>query len=167
MDRAQASVILTGAIDTLFQSDAYLLEHGVDERALSSALAGYLKEQVGLIGIRNVSVDAEYNRNAMLGSPRHPKALWVPDGNGAYIQKNVRPDVIVHERGQHRRNLLVIEIKKNASEAQRADDFDKLRAFTETTPRNSYHYLHGAFVNLRWVGQPAREIIWFSEGHRE
>lgn len=56
---------------------------------------------------------------------------------------NMRPDIIVHKRGTHEFNLLVVEIKR-----KRVDVQDDIRKITEHWFRPPLRYLFGAVVTI-------------------
>ena len=91
--------IMREAIRALYEKDSALFRRDVHEVAISHRLAIYLEQilkEKKLLG--DCSVDIEYNRNLY---------------GGKYLSKeNERPDILVHKRGNHERNLLIIEIKK-------------------------------------------------------
>jgi hypothetical protein len=97
-------------------------------------------------------VDTDYNRNG-----EEPKRL------GAAI---AYPDIIVHERRNNQRNLLIIEIKKtkNANSSilpsSWEDDMARIRKFIAS---EVYKYSFGYFVAFR-VGGEFPEVAfekWF------
>jgi hypothetical protein len=69
--------------------------------------------------------------------------------------KRVRPDIIVHHRGEEYGNLLVIEAKKTSS--QESDDFDlhKLQKFIE-----QLQYQYAVFLKFIVGNEPDVEIRW-------
>ena len=79
------------------------------------------------------------------------------------------PDIIVHRRMTNEHNLLVVELKKRNSKVDHDHDHSKLKAFTENTEHNSYHYQHGVFIVLDTGQEEPRtpELTWFSEGEME
>lgn len=97
---------------------------GVSEWAVAHRLAIYLEKH-----FPGYSVDCEYNR-----MPGEPEATYdttqhVP--KRLHGNKQVRPDIIIHERGNNDRNLVVIELKKASNKHGIDDDAEKLRAFKD------------------------------------
>ena len=86
------------------------------------------------------NVDIEYNR---MGPGLEPKDIEMPDGNGALTTSRVFPDLIVHERGNNLRNLLVIEVKKSTNAVVDDHDHAKLQALCW-----QLQYQNGLFLRL-------------------
>jgi hypothetical protein len=111
------------SIEALWARDRYLLEAGTSERSLTHQLAVHLSPF-----FPEYSVDCEYNRDGF-----DVKRLALPERRGTQDDSldavTVFPDVIVHQRGTNRRNLLVVEVKKASSRISDEYDFQKLRAF--------------------------------------
>jgi hypothetical protein len=144
------------------------------ERAITHKLAEYLQCR-----FPHLNVDCEYNRNTLKGW-NAPKAVYV---FGYEVRKKIAPsletddllavsaypDIIVHRRLTHNENLLVVEIKKRSSKVDRDHDYKKLRAFTENSERNSYHFRYGVFLLLDTDCDKPRkpELAWFVEGEEE
>ena len=86
------------------------------------------------------SVDVEYNRHGDT-----PKRLGVPEECANAVNENgealVVPDLIVHERGPHGRNLLIVELKKTTNPVPRACDRHRVDAF-----RAQLRYTYGALI---------------------
>ncbi len=125
-----------------------MLELGVGEPTISQHIAGYIREAIP----KSLSVDVEYNRHGT-----GAKILQLPpkDGSNQLIESTVRPDVVVHKRGDDEQNILVIELKKPGRDLSR--DRVKLEAF-----RKQYQYQNAAHVivgkrgsmtigEVRWV----------------
>lgn len=55
------------------------------------------------------------------------------------------PDIIVHHRGK-KENLLVIEVKKNATPSSKRKDVKKLQVYLES---DNLRYEFGVFLNVR------------------
>lgn len=72
------------------------------------------------------------------------------------IRKYIRPDIIVHERGKNRNNLLVIEIKKIKFKKdlvkEEESDIDKLKRITlqrkNENENETLRYKFGIFINF-------------------
>lgn len=61
-----------------------------------------------------------------------------------------RPDIVSHERGVHRSNFLVIELKRNGTRRAVSADVRKIQAYWFTPP---LLYRFGAAINLRTEGR--------------
>jgi hypothetical protein len=183
--RDEIQRIVNESIEELFTKDLCLLQNDVSERAVTHKLAEYLQHR-----IPHLNVDCEYNRNATKGKGE-PKAVYLlkeQTQKTLYLLKNKRkkrlsphdetddllavstyPDIIVHRRMTNDYNLLVVELKKRNSKVDHDHDRSKLKAFSENTKRNSYHYRYGVFILLDTGREELRrpELAWFSEGENE
>lgn len=144
------------AIKHLWFRDKFLLENDVNERSISHRLAMYLQDEFG----DEWNVDCEYNRNHEVKKELTvlPQQIETDDTTAT----TVFPDIIVHHRGTHDNNLLVIEMKKSTNLQRQAKEFDldKLRAFR----RKKYHYQYALYLQLK-TGFPINidEAMWNDE----
>lgn len=145
---------LKKAINKLKNNDSFLLQIDSNERTISHKLAEYLQQE-----FQDWNVDCEYNRKLesfkRLELPKD-KINW--DDTEA---KTVFPDIIIHKRNTNE-NLLVIEMKKSSSSADRNFDKNKLKAFT----KGDYSYTLGLFIEF-YVGSNADKeplIEWYEKG---
>src|SRR5438445_1382208 len=133
------------------------------ERAIAHRLAFYLESALRDAGLVTdagpLVVDCEYNRHGgalkALGVEQKLKGIvekarnkkWgEPDEDGFYVF-SVAPDILVHQRGNDRRNRLVIEIKKATNPETPDYDALKLTLFTRLNQRDEgYGYRFGAWV---------------------
>ncbi len=142
MDRAEVERLVRDAVNMLFAGDAALLGNDNSEWAIAHRLAVYLEQL-----LPGWNVDCEFNRQ---GDGNDPKALE----SGS----RVRPDIVVHHRGQVERehNLLAIELKK----ADAVADHVKVEEYT-SAPAGSrkFQYQHGLSVSV-----PTFEMTWFENG---
>ena len=130
------------SLSILSINDSFLLKNNVAERAIAHKLGEYLQNLFPYY-----TVDCEYNRHG-----QNKKIL---------SDKKVYPDIIIHERGNNKNNLLVIEIKKDINED--INDFKKLSEFTRSG--NDYKYHYGLFIHLN-VDSAAKSLLrWFENGH--
>ncbi len=110
---------LQAALETLVLHDSYLFEIGVSERAIMGRLTVYLTHL-----FPSYSVDLEYNRHGVevkrAKVPVECANAADPDGT-----KIIVPDLVVHQRGHDRDNLLVLEAKKSSD--PRGQHCDRLR----------------------------------------
>lgn len=104
--------IFEECIQQLYDNDFYLIEYDVHENAVSNRLAIYLSQYKEFDGY---NIDREYNKN------RHDQKRLQHRDN-----KPVRPDIIIHKRGDNSDNLVVIELKKKG----RGSDLERVRDFT-------------------------------------
>jgi hypothetical protein len=79
---------------------------------------------------------------------------------------SVAPDIVVHERGSDKRNLLVVEVKK-ATNAE-IPQYDRLKLECFTQPEPGYAYKLGAAVTVGDNVAPANRRLlppkWFANG---
>ena len=135
--------LLDSALDELYEKDQYLLEHDVHERTIVFRLGHYLQTLMDAIGeFQDFNLDFEYNRNG-----RQPKRTPANPQNGAF------PDLIMHQRGSNKCNLLIMEFKPLWNTDTR-DDCKKLQQFID--PRDRYNYLCGKSILL---GRTRQDII--------
>lgn len=59
---------------------------------------------------------------------------------------NRRPDIVVHQRGKHARNFLVLEVKRNGSARGVKEDLKKIERHWFKKPLS---YRYGAAINLK------------------
>ena len=119
------------ALRGFFSSDRDLLEKGANERSITHKLAEHLQCQFSYL-----KVDCEYNRH-----DSYTKTLHILK---KAIGKKVYPDIVVHQRGNDERSLLVIEAKKSNNKSGMKEDRCKLREFTN--PHGDYRYKFGLLL---------------------
>lgn len=127
---------LVQAVAELFQNDAYLLEIKAHEIAINHRIAIYLERYFQLRdpeAKRNIlSVDLEYNRivpsNPLVEKGTHTALTFEYYGPDEIIslEKSVRPDIVVHERGSGHYNILWIETKLSSDSEVCRDDRGKV-----------------------------------------
>lgn len=122
---------LIAAIEKLIKEDKCLLEIDINERTLSGRLAFYLQKI-----FKDYKVDCEYNRkeNDIKRLPPEESAR-----TGDTKGKTIFPDIIIHERGNQKKNLCLIEIKKEGNN-DTARDIQKLTELTDKNGGYSYDY---------------------------
>ena len=137
---AEAIPHLERAIARVKHADRHLLVVNVSERCIATRLAMYLREYFG-----DYDVDVEYNRDGDIIKKLQSVVQRYPRSRDEETQcQRVLPDVIVHRRGDHNSNLLVIEMKKASNKSGIESDLQRLRAF-----RNELSYNLGALVVCR------------------
>lgn len=134
----EARKILEEAVHKLYEKDRYLIldrpeteEEGrhVAERSIVFRFGHYLQEILERSQIlTDLSVDCEYNRRGY-----EPKML-------SRIGSSVSPDLIVHHRGDHSNNFLVMEFKTWWNRDQKYDEA-KIDGFMD--PDGGYAYQYG------------------------
>jgi hypothetical protein len=177
--------IIHSCIEELYTKDFALICNNVSERAITHKLAEYLQKR-----FTEYHVDCEYNRNYEKGRGK-PKYLKVisddtlrkskaiidkacsnnengtiePDDLESLTEVSTYPDIIVHQRLTNKKNLIVIEVKKDNSNVSDDTDINKLKAFTSCNDENDYKYDFGVFIRLP-IKDPKWEpkIKWFQNG---
>lgn len=124
---------LEESIKEFYDKDSLLSERKGMEQACVFRIGLYLQERLKKAKISDVVVDCEYNKNG-----DHPKRTVM-------FVEGVRPDLLIHKRGNNTKNLLVVEFKGWWNRAKNRDE-DKLKSLTSS--KDVYHYLLGAFVRL-------------------
>jgi hypothetical protein len=161
------------AVGDFKKYDLELLETEAHEQAISHRIAVYLEQSFGIGTKVNLNVDCEYNKH--LGGDKitiiepqyylkHCQRCWC---NACYKlerlaeieEKEFRPDIVVHSRGNDDNNVVAIEVKKS-----KVCPFDlaKLRALT--LPKGAkidYGYELGVFLHFQ-NNEP--KYIWFLSG---
>ena len=160
------------AINTLRVNDNYLLEVDANERSITHKLAMYMEQTFG----KCYDVDCEYNRNigdvkkihmiqSKLDEISNNKAINEDEiFKEELIEKSVFPDIIVHKRGNLKKNLLIVEVKKSTGPIGEDYDIEKLKFYTE---HNNYlKYKYGVFI--KFYTSTSRyeppKIRWFTNG---
>lgn len=134
------------ALALVLNHDKFLIGVAGSEWSITHRLAVYLERQEAL---KDWQVDCEYNRQGEIGDI---KSL-------ASNKRRVRPDIIVHHRGQTEllHNLLVIEVKKKNSRL----DFAKVSEYTAApTGNRRFQYMFGIALDL----SPPHRMTWFENG---
>lgn len=169
----QLKAKLRDAVQNFLGHDSDLLALAAHEQAISHRIAVYLEQTLTEAEFSAASVDCEYNKH-LAGSktmrvdldyfrqfaPCGCRACEIlrqkPASLQAIPEKQFRPDVIVHHRGDDTLNLLAIELKRNA-----VCPFDLAKLHGLTMPLNAegYGYRLGAFISFP-QGRP--EYIWVS-----
>lgn len=88
-------------------------------------------------------VDCEYNKSG-------EKSYKIVES------KNIRPDIIIHQRGNQSHNLMAIEVKKGARATKW--DITKLMRLTSISSRAKYRYSLGLFIGLSEDGSPKKIV---------
>lgn len=137
---------LNEALNKLFEECGDIIKNEVHEKAISCLLRSYLVEK-----FEKWHIDVEYNRqwNKNKDSTFTKKLYKCPE------IKTIIPDIIIHKRKEEK-NLVVIEIKKNANRTKREDDIKKINC-----TMNEKNYSFGAFIDLK-TNDLCYEIYMFS-----
>lgn len=135
LNRNQLDELMTICLEELYNQDGPILAQDIGERAICGCLARVMSPK-----FPQYNVDIEYNRK---GPGLEPKDIEMPDENGVLTANRIFPDIIVHERGNNLRNLLVVEVKKSTSAVSDEHDHAKLQALCW-----QFDYRHGLFLRL-------------------
>lgn len=135
MDRNQLDEIIGLCLEELYDQDGQILAQDIGERTICGRLAMLMVPKFPVY-----SVDIEYNR---MGPGLEPKDIQMPDEAGELTTNRVFPDIIVHERGNNLRNLLVVEVKKSTNAVGDEHDLAKLQALC-----GQLRYQNGLFLRL-------------------
>lgn len=130
------------AAEQVRENDEKLVKYAVKEESISHRLGVYLEQELG-----SFNVDCEYDKYGEQGRYKDT------------IHGRIRPDIIVHSRGNSDHNLLAIEVKKKLSPSRR--DELKLRALTSDR-YEAYEYTLGVFVGF--VGSRQTTYKWYAGG---
>jgi len=152
------------------------------ERAIAHRLAVYIENEFRKVGLITdtgpVVVDCEYNRHLdgakiqripdslksiVEKAKRRPKPD--SDDDGFYVF-SVAPDIVVHERGNDKQNLLVVEVKKTTN--LEIPEYDRLKLECFTNKSSDYGYKLGAVVAVEDNLAPGKRCLlppkWFLNG---
>lgn len=146
--------ILKSSIEQFYKSDKELINNNVHEGSIAHRIGFYFENIITEkypVFYKLHKFDMEYNKNS--GDPKK-----------VYTQKNIeregRPDFIVHERGNNDNNVLIIEFKKNdTKKIYINNDIYKLIDFT--CDKREYKYQLGCFV---FIGKYGCLITTFRKG---
>lgn len=124
--------MLSAALDQLYLKDHYLICNKNSERGIVFRFGLYFDE-IAKIEFPLLNVDTEYNRD--ISDVKRLKTM--PNG--------VLPDLILHERGTHDNNFLVLEFKSWWNTEQ---DNDKCKIESLCNQNGKYKYKYGATILL-------------------
>ncbi len=152
-----------------------IIANNISERTITHKMAEYLQ-----LEFTDYDVDCEYNRNYEVGKDE-PKFVYtlknevrdkyrkagITEENMQSFAEEVTtyPDIIVHQRLTNKKNLLVIEVKKNNNNSNwEMDDF-KLKWFTTQRENDGYGYKLGLHITLyvqeKWKNPT---LNWYRNG---
>ena len=170
MDTLDILAALDQSVTLLLRNDSTLLTRAINERAVSSRLADYMR---GLfVGFH---VDADYNGD--MDKPNDEKALSIAKNRleeiGYKVNKDntyrIYPDIIVHERGTNENNLVVIEVKKDSSQkVYKEYDLIKLEHLTIDYYGNHYNYKLGVAIEFGTANNTGDvKMTFFQQGDQK
>lgn len=161
------------AVQYFIDNDPELLDLSAHEQAISHRIGVYLEQ---VFASKKLNVDCEYNKH--LGDPKRidlhdlnpesykscgcdPCKKITSQNIHEILEKDFRPDIVLHLRGNDRRNLIVIEVKKS-----RECPFDEAKLKSLTKPRDiggEYGYELGVFI---WFPKNKPKLKWFVSGQQ-
>jgi hypothetical protein len=137
---------LQHCLSKLYSDDYDLIERHNYEVTISAKIAQYL-----FLEFKEYDVDCEYNKH--LDDDKHSSEL----------NKNIRPDIVIHQRGTDDNNLVCIEIKKFKNNSDRSIDINKVRTLSKLD--GEYHYKLGVFLDLAPVYNEMI-VLYFINGNQ-
>ncbi|MBR3627471.1 MAG: hypothetical protein IKN42_01335 [Elusimicrobia bacterium] len=168
---------LKKSVRFLKEKDSDLIERLVQEQALSHRIAHYFEKLLSNYSWykeSSLAVDIEYNKNIDSEKVLPKEKCKFCDGiicggTKCYIKeknckgekllpKKCRPDISLHKRGTHDKNILVVEIKKEKKRDKK--DFAKLSILT--CYKNVYKYEIGVYIDIEKDDKP--EYVFFYKG---
>ena len=129
MERSRVKSELRAALKELEEKDHFLLAWDAHERSIVHRLACYLEGRFD-----GYSVDVEYNRQ---GDRNDPKKVEKP-------RRRRFPDIVAHERGSDKNNILAIECKKSSNRTSRDPDKKTLEDL-----KRDHGYKYAVFIEIR------------------
>ncbi len=138
------------SVELVSCKDSKLFELAVKEETISHRLAFYLENLI--IDLSNGEfdgsvVDCEYNRHG----DEEKRLFEIIDKYPKKKTDIIRPDIVLHNRGNNQKNLIIFEVKKNNGRYKEYAK-DKLKAYVDSS---SYNYKLGVYVEF-FVGQKYR-----------
>jgi len=121
--------LIIDALRKLICEDGHLIKKELKEECINHRLAVYLEEGVKNRNFdRELKIDIEYNKN--IDAPKE-------NSNG----KKMRPDIVIHKRGNNTPNMLAIEAKKDYTSKH---DKHKIH---ELLVNDEYAYSYGCLIS--------------------
>ena len=150
------------SLSLLYEKDVFLIKNKTKEESIVFRFGLYfskLLESSTFNEKPEIVLDFDYNRR---GSETNPKSIE--------DRPNIVPDVILHTRGTHDTNIMVIECKtkKNRSNEQREQDYHKLEQLTIANETEEYNYNYGLGVFIDFYPELQNcDIKYWIDGKRE
>lgn len=113
-------------------NDCVLIKNKNYEPTISGRMAMYFRDVLGCLEKQDIFVDVEYNKFSVEDKKEYIQS------NGK--TRNIRPDIIIHERTKQTNNLLYCELKKRA----KRDGSDKQKVQEQVNDKN---YKFGLYIN--------------------
>lgn len=135
--------IVNKTLDELYKKELYIFENNVSERNMVFHFARYLIELLDGTEYERLSVDCEYNKNA-LDEKGYKEIIY----NYDHIYHKIYPDLLLHKRGTNNQNVLAIEFKKYNNYNTKAIKSDKLKLKALTDKCAEFKYELGLFISF-------------------
>ena len=166
MTSEQVFVLLKQAIQKFYNRDAAY----APERNCVARIAGYMQCMLEHEN-NDLRVDSEYSKVTVDEMAEYVKYL---DSDSVFAGPPIKnskgcifPELIIHERGTHANNLLVVEFKGYWNRSKWDKDEAKLKAFTKECPHENikkyFNYQRGVFVAL---GRNKAHLVEFINGEQ-
>ena len=164
------------ACNQVLEKDSWLLENDISEQSISHKIASYLQ-----LLVKDYNVDCEYNGD--IDKSNNKKSISILktsleefrllkdkeccDLDKELTQRAVFPDIIIHNRGTHKDNLCIIEVKKSTSTVSFKYDEIKLCSYTSPFHGNNLKYQIGIFIEALTKSKVANFNFKYYEGGYE
>ena len=136
MNKDNIKTLIEKSLKELVRKDGGLIHQKVREECINHKLACYLEQFLtDFLSVEShvsYSVDLEYNKNY-----NKPKKIIIDENNNT---KAIRPDIIIHERGNNDNNLIAFEIKKDYTSQY---DIAKIKSLL----KGPYNYKYGCLIS--------------------
>lgn len=135
MEKAEIIGKVNLALDLFYEKDAHLIDINVHERSIAHKFAEYLQ-----LLFPDYNVDCEYDRHG-----KYTKKLeGITECSIERTTDRILPDIIIHKRGDDKKNLVVFEIKSKSNATP--CDIKKLELLTKKS--GEFKYKFGFFVQF-------------------
>ena len=131
-------------VEKFYKNDFDLLERNNYEVTISCKFAQYL-----FVEFKEFDVDCEYDKH--IDQEKYNSEL----------NKNIRPDILIHKRGSDKKNLVYIEIKTDHNRDSRTFDIEKIKSVTKQD--SEFKYRLGLFMDFN-KDKNKLDIKYFEDG---
>lgn len=143
--------LLEDSIDEVYAEERFVLGYKMQtmkglEQAFAFRVGIHLQEKIKITEYKSLDLDAEYNKSLGLSKMLDE------------FQNGIRPDLVLHKRGTHKKNKLAIEFKGYWN---KIIEKDKRKLIGLTSSAGDYNYLLGALV---LIGKESAEIEYYANG---
>lgn len=118
------------------------------KKLLDQAVESLFANQPNIFDFTSETGQTEWNLAHHLANQIH-KSLPRFDCDLEVIKinlKNKRPDIIFHKRGTHKKNMLIVELKRDGDSRQMEMDVERIRSYWFGHP---LRYKFGSAINIR------------------